>query len=215
MAVIIANKVMRWYISLYVVSLILRRRRFEWELTQPQNRINTNNDVTPHSKKKNQKSRNQFIREQGLHLLHNPLVLQKKRTEKLDQRKDETFTFLYWPDSHFVGDFVCRGWCVLVCRKRAENLWRYARREREFFRTDFVWVFTLFFRVTIPFFVFVFFWYSRFLTYHVFLLQTRSLRREQLRSNRRLDSIHNYKLRMARRDASFVSKWGGTRRSTW
>ena len=66
--------------------------------------------------------------------------------------------------------------------------------------------FTLFFlrvRVTIPFFVFVFFWYSRFLTYHVFLLQTRSLRHEQLRSNRRLDSIHNYKLRMARRDASF------------
>ena len=101
--------------------------------------------VPPHSQtakfanqKKNEKNREirVYSRNKG------PTLLQKKRTEKLDQRKDETFSFLYWPDSHFVGDFVCRGWCVLVCRKRAENLWRYARREREFFRTDFVWVFT-------------------------------------------------------------------------
>ena len=224
MAVIIANKVMRWCISLYVVSLILRRRRFEWELIQTHTTELTRRSpqtAQPQTakfanQKKNKKIEKSQIRVYSRNKGPNPL--QKKGTEKLDQRKDETFSFLYWPDSHVVGDFVCRGWCVLVCRKRAENLWRYARREREFFRTDFAWVFTLFFlrvRVTIPFFVFVFFWYSRFLTYHVFLLQTRSLRREQLRSNRRLDSIHNYKLRMARRDASFVSKWGGTRRSTW
>lgn len=52
-------------------------------------------------------------------------------------------------------------------------------------------------------------------TYHVFLLQTFYSRREQQRSIRRLDSIHDYKHGMARRDASFVSKWGGKRRSTW
>ena len=52
-------------------------------------------------------------------------------------------------------------------------------------------------------------------TYHVFLLQTFYSRREQQRSIRRLDSIHGYKHGMARRDASFVSKWGGKRRSTW
>lgn len=124
-------------------------------------RINTRRSTAqPDSKicKPKKKCKNREIRVYSRN--KGPTLLQKKRTEKLDQRKDETFSFLYWPDSHFVGDFVCRGWCVLVCRKRAENLWRYARREREFFRTDFAWVFTLFFlrvRVTIPFFVFVFF----------------------------------------------------------
>jgi hypothetical protein len=105
-------------------------------------RINTRRSTAqPDSKicKPKKKCKNREIRVYSRN--KGPTLLQKKRTEKLDQRKDETFSFLYWPDSHFVGDFVCRGWCVLVCRKRAENLWRYARREREFFRTDFVWVF--------------------------------------------------------------------------
>lgn len=103
-----------------------------------------------------------------------------------------------------------------VCRKHTKNLWRYAprerEREREFLSSFCVCVFyplhpsvsrSVFRFETLAF------------TYHVFLLQTFYSRREQQRSIRRLDSIHDYKHGMARRDASFVSKWGGKRRSTW
>jgi len=105
---------------------------------------------------------------------------------------------------------------VRVCRKHTKNLWRYAPREREressclHFACLF---FTLFIRRYLdPFFVLKL---SLLLTTSFSFLQTFYSRREQQRSIRRLDSIHDYKHGMARRDASFVSKWGGKRRSTW
>ena len=105
---------------------------------------------------------------------------------------------------------------MLVRRKRTKNLWRYALREREserkIFCLDFVWVFTLL-KILFHFHHFYFFWCSLLLTMSFFFI--RFYLHEQQRPNHRLDSVDDYEHRMARRDGSFVSKWGGTRRSTW
>ena len=140
----------------------------------------------------------------------------KKTEQKLHWRKDETFSFLCWPDFHFIGDCVCREWRVLVRRKRTKNLWRYALRERESERKIFLSWFRVGFYPSqdlFHFHHFYFFWCSLLLTMSFFFI--RFYLHEQQRSNHRLDSVDDYEHRMARRDGSFVSKWGRTRRSTW
>ena len=104
---------------------------------------------------------------------------------------------------------------MLVRRKRTKNLWRYALRERESERKIFVLISCGFlpFSRSVSFSSFLFLLVPSF-AHYVFLLHSFYLH-EQQRPNHRLDSVDDYEHRMARRDGSFVSKWGGTRRSTW